>query len=90
MVQALRLGGAAVALGHPLPRLFFLLYAIGWLALLPAECRRPRRARLLFWATAVRDAVDRLLPVASVGGSFVGVRMLAVAGRRAARRRRPA
>jgi putative membrane protein len=30
----------------------------------------------LFWATTVREAVDRLLPVASVGGSVVGVRLL--------------
>jgi len=30
----------------------------------------------VFWATTVREAVDRLLPVASVGGSVVGVRLL--------------
>ena len=30
----------------------------------------------VFWATTVRDAVDRLLPVASMGGSVVGVRIL--------------
>jgi hypothetical protein len=30
----------------------------------------------VFWPTTVRDAVDRLLPVASVGGSVVGVRIL--------------
>ena len=30
----------------------------------------------LFWVTGVREAVDRLLPVASVGGSFVGVRLM--------------
>ena len=30
----------------------------------------------VLWVTTVREAVDRLLPVASVGGSVVGVRLL--------------
>jgi putative membrane protein len=30
----------------------------------------------LFWATSVRDAIDRLLPVASVGGGVIGIRLL--------------
>ena len=57
--------------------LFFTLYAIGWLILLlPYD--RERRAGLgyLLWATTVRDGIDRLLPVASVGGGVVAVRLL--------------
>jgi putative membrane protein len=30
----------------------------------------------VFWVTSVREAVDRLLPVASVGGGVVGVRLM--------------
>jgi putative membrane protein len=30
----------------------------------------------LFWVTSVREAIDRLLPVASVGGGVVGVRLV--------------
>jgi putative membrane protein len=30
----------------------------------------------LFWVTSVREAIDRLLPVASVGGGVAGVRLL--------------
>jgi len=36
-----------------------------------------------FWVTSVREAIDRLLPVASVGGGVVGVRLVrcAIGGR---------
>ena len=30
----------------------------------------------LFWVTTVREGIDRLLPVASVGGGVIGVRLL--------------
>ena len=55
---------------------YFLLYALGWRRLLKIY---PRAERLnlgyLWWVTTVREAVDRLLPVASVGGGVVGVRL---------------
>ena len=37
-----------------------------------------RRAGLgyLFWVTTVREGIDRLLPVASVGGGIAGVRLV--------------
>ena len=77
MVRALQLGGFALLWVIPYRACFFLLYAIGWLALLhPNEAANRVGLGYFFWATAVRDAVDRLLPVASVGGSLVGVRML--------------
>jgi hypothetical protein len=76
MAHALELGGLSLLWVLPYRALFFLLYAIGWLALLrPDEAARRAGLGYFFWATAVRDAVDRLLPVASVGGSLVGVRI---------------
>jgi len=56
---------------------YFLLFALGWLFLLrPADPGHGAGLGYLFWVTSVRDAVDRLLPVASVGGSVVGVRLV--------------
>jgi putative membrane protein len=61
----------------PYRGLFYLLYAIGWLRLVrPADPERRVHFSYLLWATAVREAVDRLLPVASIGGGVLGVRML--------------
>ncbi len=56
---------------------YFLLYAIGWRALL-RECDPESRAGLgyVYWVTTVRDAIDRLLPVASVGGGVAAVRLM--------------
>ena len=77
MAHAFRLGGLALLWIFPYRAVYFLLYAIGWLALLrPSDPAHRLGIGYVFWATAVRDAVDRLLPVASVGGSFVGVRIL--------------
>jgi len=61
----------------PYRGLYFVLYAIGWLLLLrPYDPKGRADFGYLVWATTVREAVDRLLPVASVGGSVVGVRLL--------------
>ena len=77
MAGVLQLGGAQLLWVIPYRALFFVLYAAGWLALLrPNAAARRAGLGYFFWATAVRDSVDRLLPVASVGGSLVGVRML--------------
>jgi putative membrane protein len=77
MLGTLSSGGAGVLWLIPYRALFFLLYAVGWNALLEAgDSRRHAGFGYVFWATTVRDAVDRLLPVASVGGSLVGVRIL--------------
>jgi len=77
MLRTLSSGGPAVLWVVPYRALFFSLYAIGWAALLKSS-EPVRRVGLeyVWWATTVRDAVDRLLPVASVGGSVVGVRLL--------------
>ncbi len=77
LVQTLETGGRDLLWLIPYRGLFFFLYALGWLLLL-GRTDPQRRASLgyLFWVTTVREAVDRLLPVASVGGSVVGVRLL--------------
>jgi len=77
MLRTLSSGGPAVLWLIPYRALFFLLYAIGWAALLKSGApERHIGLGYVFWATTVRDAVDRLLPVASMGGSVVGVRIL--------------
>jgi putative membrane protein len=77
MLHALDSGGLQLLWLVPYRALFFALYAVGWLVLLgPYDPRRRAPVGYLFWVTAVREAVDRLLPVASVGGGVVGVRLL--------------
>lgn len=65
----------------PYRGLYFLLFALGWQALLAYY---PRACRLslgyLWWVASVREAIDRLLPVASVGGGVAGVRLVAWRG----------
>ena len=61
----------------PYRLLFFLLYAIGWRWLLrPYDPHGRASFAYLYWVTTVREAIDRLLPVASVGGGVAGVRLL--------------
>jgi putative membrane protein len=59
---------------HLLP---LLLDAEGWRALLRAsDPARIATRPFLLWIAAVREAVGRLLPVASVGGEIVGIRLV--------------
>lgn len=61
----------------PYRSLYFLCYAVGWFYLLrPYDSAGRAGLGYLLWVTSVREAIDRLLPVASVGGSVVGVRLL--------------
>jgi putative membrane protein len=77
MVQTLALAGWKLLWLIPYRALYFLLYAIGWLILLrPYDQQRQAGLGYLFWVTSVREAVDRLLPVASIGGSVVGIRLM--------------
>lgn len=77
MLRSLEAAGWMLLWLMPYRMVYFLLYALGWRQLL-AHCDPERRAGLgyLFWVTTVREAIDRLLPVASVGGGVVGVRLL--------------
>jgi putative membrane protein len=77
MLQTFGSGGWTLLWLLPYRTLFFLLYAIGWLMLLrPYDPERHAGLIYLFWVTTVREAIDRLLPVASVGGGVIGVRLL--------------
>jgi putative membrane protein len=77
MLQLAAAGGFSLLWLVPYRALYFLFYALGWRRLLEPYDRGARAgAAFLFWVTMVRDAVDRLLPVASIGGAFVGVRLL--------------
>jgi putative membrane protein len=77
MLQTLESGGWSLLWIVPYRALFFFLYAACWLTLLrPYDPEHRAGLGYVFWATTVRDAIDRLLPVASVGGSVVGVRLL--------------
>ncbi len=62
----------------PLHALPLLLDVLGWRTLLSAAGVAPaqRSPGRLFVIAAVREAVNRLLPVANVGGEIVGIRML--------------
>ena len=72
-----KLAGAPLLWLIPYRLIFFVLYAIGWRAMLrPFDPERRARFGYVLWVTTVREAVDRLLPVASVGGSVVGVRLI--------------
>ena len=77
ILRTLNSGGLPLLWLIPYRATFFLLYAIGWSALLrPSDPAQGVGLGYVFWATTVRDSVDRLLPVASVGGSLVGVRLM--------------
>lgn len=77
LVRTVQSAGYGLLWLIPYRGLFFLLYAIGWIALLrPADPQRRATLPYIFWVTTVREAVDRLLPVASVGGSVIGVRLV--------------
>jgi putative membrane protein len=61
----------------PYRTVYFLFYAAGWYILLrPYDPARRAGMGYLLWVTTVREAIDRLLPVASVGGAVAGVRLL--------------
>ncbi|HEY4969721.1 MAG TPA: lysylphosphatidylglycerol synthase domain-containing protein [Steroidobacteraceae bacterium] len=77
ILHTLQSGGWPLLWLVPYRALYFALYAAGWLVLLrPYDAAHRAGYGYLFWATSVREAVDRLLPVASVGGSVVGIRIV--------------
>lgn len=56
----------------PLHVLPLWLDVTGWRLLIAT----PRRAPRLFWIASIREAINRLLPVANIGGEVVGVHLL--------------
>jgi putative membrane protein len=76
MWRTLRSAGWSLLWLAPYRMLFFLLYALGWRSLLkPYDPQQRAGLGFLFWVTMVREGIDRLLPVASVGGGIAGVRL---------------
>jgi len=77
MLQTALRGGWPLLWLIPYRTVYFLLYAAGWHVLLrPYDPTRRAGMGYLLWVTTVREAIDRLLPVASVGGAVAGVRLL--------------
>jgi putative membrane protein len=62
---------APITLFHVVPLSFS---AFSWRALIPAACR-PRVPTIL-WVRWIRESINSLLPVAGVGGDFVGARLV--------------
>jgi hypothetical protein len=59
---------------HALP---LLLDVLGWRVLLaPSDPQRRAGVPFLFWVATVREACNRLLPVANIGGEIVGIRLV--------------
>ncbi len=59
---------------HLLP---LMLDAEGWRMLLaPRDPQHHATRPFLLWVAAVREAISRLLPVASIGGEIVGIRLV--------------
>jgi putative membrane protein len=74
--QLLADAGWKLLLLVPLHAAPLFLDVIGWHVLLVPR----NRIKTLFYIAAVREAFNRLLPVANIGGEFVGIRMLAQRG----------
>jgi putative membrane protein len=62
----------------PLHALPLFLDVLGWRVLLARW--RESRFGTLFWIATVREAINRLLPAANIGGELVGIRLLAERG----------
>ena len=77
LLHTTMLAGGRVLWLVPYRLLYFMLYALGWAELLRPYVQGGRVGlKFVFWATTVREAIDRLLPVASVGGGVAGVRLI--------------
>lgn len=75
--RALALAGWPIFWLLPYRLIFFVLYALAWeLLLRPYDPRHALGLPYLTWIATVREGIDRLLPVASVGGALVGVRLV--------------
>jgi putative membrane protein len=65
----------------PLHVLPLFLDVLGWRLLLePFAAGAAPRIGALLWIASVREAVNRLLPVANIGGEIVGIRLLVERG----------
>jgi putative membrane protein len=77
ILHAVSLAGWSILWLLPYRLSFYLVYGLAWQALLrPYDLHRQVSLAYLTWGASVREGIDRLLPVASVGGAVVGVRLL--------------
>ncbi len=77
MMRVWELAGWRLLWLVPYRAFFFLLYAIGWRELLrPYDPQARAGFAYVYWVTTVRDAIDRLLPVASIGGGIAAIRLM--------------
>jgi putative membrane protein len=76
ILAAFRRAGWALLLVMPVRLLTLTLDARAWRVLLdPFDPERAAGTLFLVWVASVREGVNRLLPVAGVGGEVVGVRL---------------
>jgi len=81
LLQLLGLAGWGLLWLVPYRMVYFLLYAVSWQMLLrPSDPQGRAGLAYTFWVVTVREAIDRLLPVASVGGGIAGVRLMRLRG----------
>ena len=81
MLELLEHAGAWLLLLVPLHLLPLLLDSRGWRSLLHRTgSDRLAPWRVLLAIAAVREAINRLLPVANVGGDLIGIRLLTLRG----------
>lgn len=77
MLAALDHAGWALLWLLPFHALPLLLDVFGWrLLLAPRDPQRRAGVFALFWIAAIREAFNRLLPVANIGGEIVGIRLV--------------
>ncbi|MGH8229297.1 MAG: lysylphosphatidylglycerol synthase domain-containing protein [Steroidobacteraceae bacterium] len=79
IVTLLSGAGGILLLLVPLHALPIGLDVLGWRTLI-GRLAPPPGFGVLFWIAAVREACNRLLPVANIGGEIVGIRLLAARG----------
>jgi putative membrane protein len=72
LLSELSRAGWLLALLVPLHMLPLLLDVLGWRVLIEG----PSRFGVLLFIASIREAINRLLPVANIGGEFIGVRLL--------------
>src|ERR1700761_4284351 len=77
MLRIWRQAGAPLLWLVPYRLVYFAFYALGWRALLRCFDTDKRVGFIyMVWVATVREAVDRLLPVANLGGNVVGARLI--------------
>ena len=77
MLRALQVAGWPLLVLLPWRLIFMVLYALGWQVLLLHHDGESRAGLpYLTWVTAVREAADRLLPLPTIGGGLLGLRLL--------------